>query len=77
VFLPLEDGEVILIEKIVALVRSGGRTVITLRGGEERESVFTPATLGRRASRFRRTGAGSITGKQTKETEGKREWRKR
>jgi hypothetical protein len=72
VFLPLEDGEVILTEEIVALVRSGGHTAITLRGGKERESVFTPATLGKRASRFVRGHEWRISRKQTKETEANR-----
>jgi hypothetical protein len=57
----LEDDDIILMEEVVALVRSGGRTIITLRGNSVRESGFTPATLGRRMRRSRDTrGAGTI-----------------
>ena len=51
-FLLLEDGGVILMDNIVALVRHGGRTTITNRDNSARESAFTPATLDRRSSRL-------------------------
>jgi hypothetical protein len=53
-FLLLEDGGVILMEKIVALVRHDGKTTITLRDNSARESAFTPMTLDRRRGRLRR-----------------------
>ena len=56
-FLPLEDSDVILIDDIVALVRSGGRTIITSYDNSVRESVFTPVTLDRRSLRVIGTAA--------------------
>lgn len=59
-FLPLEENDVILTEKIVALVRREGVTHITLSDGGCRESVFTPATLGGRIARLERGVPGRV-----------------
>jgi hypothetical protein len=68
-FLPLEDNDVILMDNIVALVRHKGRTVITGRDNSVRESVFTPATLGRRSSRLiTRKNEGMKAEDQTRRT---------
>ena len=51
-FLLLEDGGVILMDNIVALIRHEGATVITRRDNSALESAFAPATLDRRSSRL-------------------------
>jgi hypothetical protein len=48
-FLFLEDGNVVILENVVALVRQEGGTRIVLSGGEERESGFTPLVIDRRS----------------------------
>jgi hypothetical protein len=57
-FLFLEDGNIVILENVVALVRRDGRTHITLRGGDERESGFTPLVIDRRSRRFANRGGG-------------------
>ena len=51
-FLFLEDGNIVFLENVVALVRRDGGTRILLRDGEERESGFTPLTIDRRSGNF-------------------------
>ncbi|MDR1132899.1 MAG: hypothetical protein LBL05_01980 [Synergistaceae bacterium] len=51
-FLVLEDGNVVILEQVVALVRRDGGTRIVLRYGDERESGFTPLTIDRRSGNF-------------------------
>jgi hypothetical protein len=64
VFLQLEGNDVILIDKIVALVRRDGKTAIILRDNTVRGVCFTPMTLNRRAEKSRiahsRYGRGNI-----------------
>ena len=70
-FLLLEDNDVILMDNIVALTRCDGTTTITNRDNSVTESVFTPATLDRRSSRFitNRGAAGPARLTGTKWTE--------
>ena len=70
-FLLLEDNDVIRMDYVVALVRSEGRTTITLGDNSVKESVFTPATLDRRSSRFTRGTADRTGGTRTIGTEDK------
>ena len=58
-FLTIEDDGVILMDRVVSLVRDGGRTKILTADNGELSSGFTPATLARRAAKFRGAGAGS------------------
>jgi hypothetical protein len=51
-FLFLEYGGVILMDKVVALVREDGRTKILLRDNSAAESGFTPQVLEERGRGF-------------------------
>jgi hypothetical protein len=52
VFLLLGDDDIVLADKIVALVRGEGETSIFTRGGAVRSTRFTPATVSGRSERF-------------------------
>ena len=57
-FLFLEDGNTVILENVVALVRQDGGTRIVLRNGHERESGFTPLVIDRRSRNFGNRGDG-------------------
>ena len=57
-FLFLEDDNIVILENVVSLVRRDGRTRILLRGGDERESGFTPLVIDRRSGNFWNRGDG-------------------
>jgi hypothetical protein len=59
-FLFLGDGNIVISENVVALVRRGGRTRVVLRDGDERESGFTPLVIGRRSVNFGKPGSGGV-----------------
>lgn len=47
-FLPLEENDLVHMDRIVALVRDEGETAIILRDGSVMATGFTPRTLARR-----------------------------
>jgi hypothetical protein len=51
-FLFLEGDDVVLDERVVALVRVNGETVMVMTDGGPRVTAFTPGTVGRRGERF-------------------------
>jgi hypothetical protein len=60
-FLLFEDGNVALLENVVALVRQSGGTRVILSGECERKSGFTPLAIDRRSKNFGgRTGGMKI-----------------
>jgi hypothetical protein len=52
VFLLLEEGDVVLMDKVVALVRGDGETAILMRDDTVKATCFTPTTLNRRSEKF-------------------------
>jgi hypothetical protein len=53
----LEKDDVVLTEKVVALVRIKGETEILMTDNTVRTTGFTPLTLSRRRARFRNGAA--------------------
>jgi hypothetical protein len=51
-FLFLEDGNIVISENVVALVRQDGVTRVVFSDGHERESGFTPLVIDRRSANF-------------------------
>lgn len=51
-FIPLEGQDVISINRVVAMVRSGEFTTIFLRDGSTAKSGFRPETLAKRYNGF-------------------------
>ena len=51
-FIPLEGENILFLANVVAIYRSGDKTVILKRGGTEEITSFTPATLFKRYKAF-------------------------
>lgn len=59
-FILTESDGAVLTDRVIALVRSDGRTTILADGGQE-SSAFTPLALARRSARFWRERTWSRT----------------
>ena len=51
-FLLLEEDDIILLDKVTALVRGDGETAILMRDNTVRATGFTPLTLQKRSEKF-------------------------
>jgi hypothetical protein len=52
VFLLLEGDDIVLMDKVVALVRADGETAILMRDGAVKPAGFTPITISKRSDKF-------------------------
>lgn len=51
-FLLLEEGDVVCLERVVALVREQNETAVLMRDDTVRATGFTPITLRKRSEKF-------------------------
>jgi hypothetical protein len=52
VFLLLEEDDIVLLDKVTALIRGDGETAILKRDNTVQATGFTPLTLRKRSERF-------------------------